>query len=126
MAKTAVVLFAHGARSPEWSAPLRALQEAVRQRGLEARLAFLELQTPTLPEVLDALAEDHDHVQVLPVFWAEAGHVRNELPAMLAAAHTRHPTVRFTQLPTLSQLPGLIDFVADAAAGFAAGRDQNE
>ncbi len=125
MATTAVVLFAHGARSPEWSAPLRTLQGAVRQRGVEARIAFLELQTPALPEVLDDLAGDYDAIHVLPVFWAEAGHVRNELPAMLAAARARHPAVRFTQLPTLSQLPGLIDFVADAAVRFDAPGDQN-
>ncbi len=125
MAKTAVVLFAHGARSPEWSAPLRTLQDAVRQRGVDARIAFLELQTPTLPEVLDDLAADYDTVHVLPVFWAEAGHVRNELPVMLAAAQARHPVVRFTQLPTLSQLPGLIEFVAEAAVNFDARGDQN-
>ncbi|MCA3219202.1 MAG: CbiX/SirB N-terminal domain-containing protein [Burkholderiales bacterium] len=117
MPQTAVVLFAHGARSPEWSAPLHALQEAMRARGLHAELAFLELQPPSLSEVLDALAPDHVTVQVLPVFWAEAGHVRNELPAMLAAARARHPGVRFTQLPTLSQVPGLMALLADFVAG---------
>jgi sirohydrochlorin cobaltochelatase len=123
MPQTVVVLFAHGARSPEWSAPLHALQEAMRARGLHAELAFLELQPPSLPEVLDTLAPHHALVQVLPVFWAEAGHVRNELSAMLAAARARHPGVHFTQLPTLSQVPGLIALLADFVAG-CTGRER--
>lgn len=121
---TAVVLFAHGARNLEWSAPLYALQETIRARGIEAHLAFLELQAPALPVVLDALAARVAAVQILPIFWAEAGHVRNELPAMLAAARAKHPGVQFIQLPTLSQVPGLLALLADfvAAAPRSAGR----
>jgi sirohydrochlorin cobaltochelatase len=109
---TAVALYAHGARNPEWAAPLLALQKAIEARGMNASVAFLELQAPALPEVLDDLAASHASIQVLPVFWAEAGHVRNELPVMLEAARARHPAVRITQLATLSQVPGLIEFLA--------------
>lgn len=101
--------------------PLHALQEAIRARGIEAHLAFLELQAPALPVVLDALAPRVTAVQILPIFWAEAGHVRNELPAILAAARARHPGVQFNQLPTLSQVPGLMALLADFVAAAQGG-----
>ena len=49
---TALILFAHGARDPEWANPMRRVQAVVRQRmsAVPVELAFLEFMAPTLPE----------------------------------------------------------------------------
>ncbi len=112
-----LILFAHGARDPAWAQPLHELARLVAERNsaLAVRVAFLELQPPGLSAALDELAATCTHITVLPVFWAAAGHVANELPALLASARTRHPALTFKVLPPLSELPGLLAFVADAA-----------
>ena len=55
--KTALILFAHGARDPEWANPMRRVQAAVqaRQPGVPVELAFLEFMSPTLSESIAGL-----------------------------------------------------------------------
>jgi sirohydrochlorin cobaltochelatase len=115
----AVILFAHGARAPNWARALDALAAAVRARlpNRHVACAFLELQPPTLDVALEqARAAGCAHIDVLPVFWAGGGHVLDDLPPLLDAFHARHPQVAVTLLPVLSELPGLMDFIANAVA----------
>lgn len=121
MAASGLVLFAHGARDPAWGRALHELAQLITERNaaLAVRVAYLELQSPTLDTALDELALTCERITVLPVFWAAAGHVTQALPAALAHARTRHPTRTFHALPTLSELPGLLAFVADAAINSA-------
>jgi sirohydrochlorin cobaltochelatase len=117
-AATALVLFAHGARDPRWAEPLTRLAQIVQAQrpGVVVESAFLELMQPDLPTVLDRLASDgHARVNLLPVFWSAGGHVMRDLPALVAAAHARHPGLAVTVLPVLSELPGVLDAVARAA-----------
>lgn len=113
-----LILFAHGARDPAWGQPLHELARRITQRrpGLPVRVAYLELQSPDLGAAIDDLASGCGRIVVLPVFWAASGHVAQALPALLAAARARHPTLAVEALPTLSELPGLLDHVADVAA----------
>ncbi len=112
-----LILFAHGARDPAWDRPLHELAQLITERNsaLAVRVAFLELQSPDLGTVLDELATTCTHLTVLPVFWAAAGHVTKALPELLARARARHPTLTLKALPVLSDLPGLLAFLADAA-----------
>ncbi len=115
----ALILFAHGARDARWSDSLNALAAAVRAQGGRAIVstAFLELQTPTLLEALEAAASGGARrIDVMPVFWAAAGHVENALPPMLAQFGARHPQVSVAVLPVLSELPGMLEFIAHCIA----------
>ncbi len=49
---TALILFAHGARDPEWAEPLRRVQAAIRWRldSVPVELAFIEFMAPNLTE----------------------------------------------------------------------------
>lgn len=118
-APTALVLFAHGARSASWAQPLHELQAALQQqaaaqgRSCTVRLAFLELMQPDLPQVLTELADAGLHdVAIWPVFWAAGGHVLRDVPALIAQAQQRDPQLRVQMWPVLSQWPGLLDWLA--------------
>ena len=116
----AVILFAHGARDARWSAPLSDLAQAIRARAqcASVRTAFLELQSPRLQEALEAAASEGAHtIHVVPVFWAAAGHVDHELPPIVAEFNRLHPQVSVQTLPVLSELPGMLEFIASAVAG---------
>jgi sirohydrochlorin cobaltochelatase len=111
----ALILFAHGARDPAWAGPLERLREAVllRAPGLDVELAFLEFLTPTLPEAIDrAVARGATRIGVVPVFLAQGGHVRRDVPAMLEAAASRHPAVTIHLQPVLGEAQAVLDAMA--------------
>lgn len=116
----AIILFAHGARDARWSSTLFDLGELVRSHAPDAvvKVAFLEFQSPTLAS---ALAEAVQHgcmtIDVVPVFWASGGHVAGDVLPMLDDLRGRYPQLQLRLLPVLSELPGLLDFVARAVAG---------
>ena len=91
--RSALVLFAHGARDPEWAEPFRAIAARVagNRKDLAVRLAFLEFQTPTLA---DAIAE-----------LAAAGY---------PAIRMRQPALSIELLPAI----GDVDCLRDAIAGW--------
>ena len=116
----AIILFAHGARDARWSDTLTDLSRRVQLRAPDAlvAVAFLEFQPPTLDSVLTkAIERGCCSIDVVPVFWASGGHVANDLPPMLADFRRQHPEIELRLLPVLSELPGLLDFVADAVVG---------
>jgi sirohydrochlorin cobaltochelatase len=120
--KSALILFAHGARDARWSQTLVALARSVADRMPDAFVAtaFLEFQPPTLAETLDrAIAAGCRRIAVLPVFWASGGHMASDVPPLLAAFRRAQPQVEIVLLPVLSELPGMIDFIADRAARLA-------
>ena len=64
-----IVLFAHGARDPEWARPFEAIHARVRTSRPEypIALAYLELMSPTLEEAIAGLiAEGAVAVTVFP------------------------------------------------------------
>lgn len=121
----AIILFAHGARDPEWARPLQRLRDAVLARSPEAevRLAFLEFMSPTLAEAIDALAAAAcRRVRVVPVFLAQGGHVRRDVPQILAAAAERYPALRIELLPVLGEAPEVIEAMASCVLAAQDGR----
>jgi sirohydrochlorin cobaltochelatase len=90
----ALVLFAHGARDPKWAEPflrLRALIQA-QMPGVVVSLAFLELMSPRLPELVDQLVVDGcGSVTVVPVFLGQGGHVQRDLPLIAEQLRDRYP-----------------------------------
>lgn len=119
-----LILFAHGARDPEWAAPLARLREAVlaREPALDVRLAFLEFMQPALAEAIDAcVAHGASAIVVLPVFLAQGGHVKRELPDLLDAARRRHPAVAIELRPAVGEAAAVIDAMAIVALDASQG-----
>lgn len=96
--KTALILFAHGARDPRWALPFEAVAAEVRRQWPQAqvRLAYLEFMSPGLVEAAEAaLAQGAAHIRVVPLFLGAGGHVRKDLPVLMDTLRQRHPGARF-------------------------------
>ena len=120
MTKVAIVLFAHGARDPAWALPAQRVAEAVRRLRPEAvvSLAFLELMAPGLAEAVDAAAAAGAQVmRIVPLFLAQGGHLKRDVPALIEAARARHPGCRIELLEAVGEDAGVVRAMAAYAAG---------
>jgi sirohydrochlorin cobaltochelatase len=123
MNKVGLILFAHGSRDPRWAEPFEAVREAVRARApaLPVQLAYLELMQPDLATAADALvAEGCTRIDVLPLFLGTGGHLRRDLPPMVAAIHARHPQVTASLHGAAGESPALVAAMAEHALSLTA------
>jgi len=114
---SALVLFAHGARDPEWAAPFRAIANrvAATRKDLSVKLAFLEFQAPALADAIGELvAEGHSAIHVAPLFMAQGGHLKHDVPKLLDAIRGAHPALTVELLPAI----GDVDCLREAIAGW--------
>jgi sirohydrochlorin cobaltochelatase len=115
---TALILFAHGARDPEWANPMRRVQAAVRQRlpGMPVELAFLEFMAPTLADCAQALiAGGATRIVVMPMFIARGGHLKRDVPELLAALQAAHPGVELTLGDVIGEQEIVVQAMAEAS-----------
>lgn len=124
MAQTGLVLFAHGARDPEWAEPFRAIaaRVAADRKDLTVRLAFLEFQTPSLSDAIAELADTgHTTIHIAPLFMAQGGHLKKDVPNLLAEVSRQQPGLKIELLPAIGDVPGLRDAIAGWLAGAVPG-----
>ena len=120
--KTGLLLFAHGARDPNWALPFEAVATIVRgQRpGMPVELAFLEFMSPTLLVAGERLAQmGCAQVSVVPLFLGAGGHVRKDLPALLAELAKAHAGVSWQLQPAIGECHSVVQAMAEAALSFA-------
>ncbi|MGK2900676.1 MAG: sirohydrochlorin chelatase [Burkholderiaceae bacterium] len=118
MSRHALLLFAHGARDPYWAEPFEAVARRVRAREpqLAVQLAFLEFMTPTLADAAERLVRaGSTRVDVVPLFLGAGGHVRKDLPALLAGLVTAHPQVQWQLRRAIGEIDSVIEALARAA-----------
>ncbi|SFI19771.1 sirohydrochlorin cobaltochelatase [Collimonas sp. OK307] len=114
--RQAIILFAHGARDPNWAAPFLSLQQLIQQQRpqLLVRLAFLELMQPDLPQLLQQLVADGvNEVSVVPVFLGQGGHVRRDLPALITQAQQQYPQLAITVAQAVGEQPDVQRAIAE-------------
>ncbi len=110
--KEGLVLFAHGSRDPGWALPFERLRKELERRGLEVRIAYLEIMRPALAEVLHELAaRGVESIRVVPVFLGVGAHVKEDLPRLVAAAGAK---VKVTIDPPVGEQARVIEAIADA------------
>ncbi len=113
---SALVLFAHGARDAEWSEPFRAIQRTVA-RGrpdLQVELAFLEFMKPTLGEsVAQLVRSGHSAITIAPLFLAPGGHLKHDLPRLVADLRTQHSLSEITLLPAIGEVDDLVRAISE-------------
>lgn len=114
---TTLVLAAHGSRDPRFAATVERISEGVRDRlgDTDVRLAYLDLNTPTVSEVLasESLATRSGEILLAPLLLSEAFHSKIDLPALVDQACRDNPTLTVRQLPTLGGDPRIITALAD-------------
>ena len=111
MTKTALILFAHGSRDPEWAAPLQRVCTLVRAQApaLRVELAFLELTRPSLPDVAATMVgEGYTRIVVLPMFIAQGGHLKHDLPQIVDELRARYPQASFEQAAALGDADSIV------------------
>lgn len=116
--KRGMLLFAHGARDPRWAEPFEDVARRVRLRdpALSVQLAFLEFMTPSLAEAGRSLAlAGCLRIDVVPLFLGAGGHVRKDLPVLLAALASAHPEVQWILQRAIGEIDSVIDAMANAA-----------
>ena len=119
---TALVLFAHGSRDPQWAEPFRAIQERIARArpGLAVELAFLEIMEPTLAGAVARLAAlGHERITIAPLFMAQGAHLKRDLASIIAELKTRHAAAELVLLPAAGEVDGVRDAIADWVTGHA-------
>ena len=117
-ARPGLLLFAHGARDPNWALPFEAVLKRVRDRApdLAVSLSYLEFMPPTLPDAGAALAAaGSTRVDIVPLFLGAGGHVRKDLPLLIEALRVAHPHVVWVLQSAIGESQGVIDAMATAA-----------
>jgi sirohydrochlorin cobaltochelatase len=104
-----LILLAHGSHDPDWCAPFIDLASGLGHD--QVRLAFMEMATPTLATVAQALLTQYPDTQrldVLPLFMAAGGHLRHDVPRLLQTLTEQYPHVTCTMLPPVGQHPKVV------------------
>jgi len=113
--KTAVVLFAHGARDERWAEPFQRVVSVVRKAAPEllVELAFLDLMTPDLETAVQRLAAaGAASIRVVPLFFGQGGHLRKDVPAIVAGIAETLPGVSIELSPAAGDDDGVIAALA--------------
>lgn len=113
----AIVLFGHGARDARWREPFDRLALLWRAQHPQVLvgMAFLELMQPNLEEAIGSHhAAGASEVVVVPVFFGQGGHLRNDFPTLLGECQERFPDIALSATSAVGEdeavLQAIIDF----------------
>ena len=115
---TAIIFFGHGARDIRWREPFDRLLDLWHKAypKTRAELAFLELMTPSLKYCIGNLNNQGiREIKIIPVFFGQGGHLRNDFPVLLDECAQLFPEMRLSS----SSAVGESDQVLQAIIGFA-------
>lgn len=115
MKTRALILFGHGARDARWAQPFERLSRIVQERqpDVTVALAFLELMSPRLPELIQQLVDSgHTEATVVPVFFGQGGHVLRDLPAMVDQLRQQYPDVTLKVAPAVGEDAEVLNAIA--------------
>ena len=116
-----LILFGHGARDSRWREPFDRLASLWKAQHPDVlvELAFLELMQPSLEDAIASqVAAGSTEVVVVPVFFGQGGHLRNDFPALLSACQEKFPAITLSATPAVGEddavLQAIIEFGARA------------
>ena len=112
--KEGIVLLGHGSKDPEWSQPFEKIAVSLGKRlpAVPVFLAYLE-HGPSLDEAVAALvAKGALSIRVIPLFLGAGGHVKEDLPKLVAEAKRSEITLVLEK--TIGEQPEVIEAIAAA------------
>ena len=119
-ASVGIIIVDHGSKVAAANERLERLCEAyVKTRAPKhwvVRPAHMELASPSISEAFDALVEAGCATVVChPFFLSQGRHVREDVPALLDEAASRH-NIPYSLTPPLGEAPALLDLVHDVVS----------
>jgi sirohydrochlorin cobaltochelatase len=115
----AIVIFGHGARDVRWRESfdrLVALWKTQHPKVL-VELAFLEIMQPSLEEAIGALVDSGaKEIIVIPVFFGQGGHLRNDFPVLLNSCREKFPNVMLGATPAVGEDEAVMQAIVDFGA----------
>jgi len=115
----AIILFGHGARDIRWREPFDRMATLWREQHptTPMALAFLELMQPSLEEAIAGLIDSGaTSVRIIPVFFGQGGHLRNDFPVLLADCQAKFPDVQISAAPAVGEDPNILQAIIDFGA----------
>jgi sirohydrochlorin cobaltochelatase len=112
----AIILFAHGARDPEWAAPfgIIKLQLQAARPEVQVELAFLDFMTPSLEAaVAQSAAQGAKRIVLVPLFMAQGGHLKQDLPLLVGKIRQQHPQLELQVMPAIGDAPEILQAISD-------------
>src|SRR5205085_11330565 len=110
-----ILLFAHGARDPQWARPFEEIRARIQRTRPECpvELAYLEIMSPTLDEAIDALANRGAlAITVFPLFMAQGAHLKEDVPKMLEAIRASRPRIPIALETAIGEVPEILDAIS--------------
>jgi sirohydrochlorin cobaltochelatase len=103
---------------------LRRVCEAVRARAPDLSVvpAFLEFMTPALRPCAEALlADGYQRIVVVPMFMAQGGHLKRDVPQLLAELQASHPQAHFELAGAVGEAEGVVGAIVEHVLALAGG-----
>lgn len=119
MSELAIILFAHGARDPEWAAPFDIIRRQLQTARPEAQveLAFQDFMTPTLDQAAArSAASGAKRLVLVPLFMARGGHLKQDLPRLVGKIREQHPQLEVTVTSAIGDVPEILQAITDWAS----------
>jgi sirohydrochlorin cobaltochelatase len=116
--KQGLILFAHGSSDPQWAQPFERIAVSLQKKipAVAVVLAFLEHGT-SLEEAVAALAaRGAASIRVVPLFFGQGGHLKEDLPGLVAQARRSFPNLDLAQETPVGENPAVIEAIAEAIA----------
>ncbi|SBS31667.1 sirohydrochlorin cobaltochelatase [Marinomonas aquimarina] len=90
-----IIMLAHGSSDPRWKVPFEQLLARVTGVVSEDKvtLAYMELCTPSIEDVLQQLPAETANIAVYPLFFAQGRHLRVDVPKQLEQLNTEQRTL---------------------------------
>ena len=114
-----LLLFAHGARDPDWARPFTevARRIALQRPELPLALAYLEFMQPGLEEAAQQLAaRGCKRIHIVPMFLGTGGHVRRDIPPLIERLTEQFgATVEWLLHPALGDQDRVMQAMTDAS-----------
>ena len=115
----AISLFGHGARDARWREPFDRLVNLWHQQhaSVPVELAFLEMMHPSLEEAVATLdTRGATEITIVPVFFGQGGHLRNDFPVLLDACREKFPQIILSATPAVGENLAVLQAIVDFGA----------
>ncbi len=112
----AIILFAHGARDQEWAAPFGIIKKQLQaaRPDTQVELAFQDFMTPSLEAaVAQSAARGARRIVLVPLFMAQGGHLKQDLPLLVGKIREQHPQLELRVMPAIGDAPEILQAITD-------------